>query len=80
MTTATNDPTDTVYDHVREVPDVLAELRTAHLNAAAVAAELDLDHGSRIASPSGGKRSNLPFTAPKEPRGCRNMELRGVTL
>lgn len=44
MTTATNEPTDTIYDHVREVPDVLAELRTAHLDAAAVAAELDLNH------------------------------------
>jgi hypothetical protein len=44
MTTATNEPTGSICDHVRELPDALEELGTAHLQAAAVAAELDLDH------------------------------------
>ena len=43
MTTATGEPTDCFCDHARELPAVLAELGTAHLQAAAVAAELDLD-------------------------------------
>jgi hypothetical protein len=43
LTTATSDPTDGFYDHVRELPDVRADLGTAHLQASAVAAELDLD-------------------------------------
>ena len=42
MTTATGEPTD-FFDHVRELPDVRADLGTAHMQAAAVAAELDLD-------------------------------------
>jgi hypothetical protein len=43
VTTATGEPTDGFYDHVRELPDVRADLGNAHLQAAAVAAELDLD-------------------------------------
>ena len=43
LTTATGEPTDCFCDHARELPAVLAELGTAHLQAAAVAAELDLD-------------------------------------
>jgi hypothetical protein len=36
----TGEPTDGFYDHVRELPDVRADLGNAHLQAAAVAAEL----------------------------------------
>ncbi|HEU4543584.1 MAG TPA: hypothetical protein VFR23_20800 [Jiangellaceae bacterium] len=44
MTTASNDLTGTIHDHIRVMSDVLAELGSAHLQAAAIAAELDLDH------------------------------------
>ena len=36
----TGEPTDGFDDHVRELPDVRADLGNAHLQAAAVAAEL----------------------------------------
>jgi hypothetical protein len=42
--TGSGEPTGSFYDDVRELPAVLAELRMAHLWAAALAAELDLDH------------------------------------
>jgi hypothetical protein len=46
VTAAISESTDGLYDHVHRLPDVLADLRTAHLQAAAVAADLDLDHAA----------------------------------
>lgn len=44
MTIAGSEPTGSFYDDVGELPAVLAELGMAHLWAAALTAELDLDH------------------------------------
>ena len=44
MTIASGEPTGSFYDDVRELPAVLAELHMAHRWAAALTAELDLDH------------------------------------
>lgn len=44
MTIASGEPTGSFYADVRDLPAVLAELRTAHLWASALTAELDLDH------------------------------------
>jgi hypothetical protein len=44
VTIAIGEPSGSFHDHVRELPAVLAELGTAHVRAAALAAELDLDH------------------------------------
>jgi hypothetical protein len=44
LTIATGEPSGSLYDDVRDLPAVLAELGTAHVRAAALAAELDLDH------------------------------------
>jgi hypothetical protein len=44
LTIASGEPTGSLYDDGRELPAVLAELRMAHLWAAALTAELDLDH------------------------------------
>ena len=44
MTIASGEPTGSFYDDVPRLPAVLAELRMAHLWAAALTAELDLDH------------------------------------
>ncbi|HEX6578572.1 MAG TPA: hypothetical protein VF082_09390 [Jiangellaceae bacterium] len=44
MTIASGEPTGSFYDDVRGLPAALAELGTAHVRAAALAAELDLDH------------------------------------
>ena len=46
MTAAISESTNGFYDHVHRLPDVLADLRIAHLQAAAVAADLDLDHAA----------------------------------
>jgi hypothetical protein len=48
LTIATGEPSGSLYDDVRDLPAVLAELGTAHVRAAALAAEATAIIQSRV--------------------------------